>query len=182
MAIYQHKDVSLEAPDGWAERTMVSFSAPRVKGEPPTGTNFVMTHESLPEGDSLRSYADRQLIDMGRGLKEFDILDSRERLVGGRRAIFFLLTWSSSFGALEQAMVIVDGLDGKIVVFTSTSLEKTAPESRKQFARMLDSVKFGSPAAPPPTSPSLYPPPSVPTSGAGPDSIMPIPMPGSRRR
>jgi hypothetical protein len=181
---YHHREISFAAPQGWVDRSMVAFSAPKLKDEPPTGTNIVMSREPLPPGDTLRTHADRQLLAMGRTLEDFQIVESRELQVGGHNAILFRFRWRSVVAVLEQSMVLVESgtvPESCVTTFTSTARDQEAAEMRTVFAETLETVRFG--ATPPPEDFS-----APPSSHASEDpiSIMievpDVPMPGSRRR
>src|SRR5262249_51411780 len=94
MPRYQDKDILFEAPKDWTDRTIVAFTAPldSTKNKE-TAPNIVMTREPMRDEDTLRTHADRQLLELGRQLKEFDLLESRETELSGLPAIFLRYTW-----------------------------------------------------------------------------------------
>jgi hypothetical protein len=183
MPQHQDKDVSFETPQNWVDRTIVAYAAPSDDKGREAAPNFVMTRERMREGDSLRSHADRQLLELGRLLKDFDLLESKETVLGGQPAVFLRYTWMGHYGRLSQTVTIVEREHperGRVAAsFTTTSKTEDAPKTTAVFADILKSVKFdgsGGPAVPPP-------PMSGPPRGGPPmaDQGAPVvPMPGVR--
>lgn len=159
--MYQHKGMSFEAPDGWIDRTVLAFAAPgddREKHQP----NVVMTREDLAEGDTLRTHADRTLLEMAKTLEGFDILESRETLLGGLRAVHIRFKWKSNAGDLEQGMTLCEAppVPGELgryaTIVTTTAHAKEIAQARPVFERLLASFSFprgGGGSLPPGTAP-----------------------------
>jgi hypothetical protein len=169
-------------PRDWVDRTMIAFSAPAPAGTK-NAPNVVMTHEWMRDADSLRVHAERQLMELGRQLQGFDILESRETTLGGLEAIRMRFGWLSHFGALEQSLTMVErNVQGRRVAttFTTTAMADEAAAVETTFEAFLASVRFGahhSDRVPAPSfTPSTLPPP--------PSHVEPIaplvPMPGFR--
>src|SRR5262249_44194265 len=141
------------------------------------GPNLVMTREALREGDSLRTHADRQLLDLVRQLPKFELMESGETTVAGRPAIFARFAWAGRLGAIEQSMTHIEqeSLAGTIVVtFTSIASAENARKLTPLFRSVLDSVRFDAAAkAPAPIAKSA---PTAPPAG----TIPLVPMPGRR--
>ena len=186
MPRHQDKDVSFDPPPDWVDRTFVAFTAPPgLVKDVNSAPNIVMTREPMRDGDTLRTHSDRQLIELGKQLKDFDLLESKETTLGGLPAILLRYRWISQVGTLEQAMVVAErtrpdkGTD--VTTFTTTTTPADAPRARPIFDEILRTVRF-SPAggAPPPVRPSLAPPLSD-----EPSPLVPMPgfrgEPGSRR-
>jgi hypothetical protein len=183
MPRHQDKDLSFETPDGWVDRTIVAYASPTDEQGREAAPNFVMTREQMREGDSLRSHADRQLLELGRHLKDFDLLESKETQLGGQPAIFLRYTWMGHFGRLLQTVTIVERQHperGRVAAsFTTTAKSDEALRTNAIFNEILKSVKFdGGDGAPPPPPRS-----SGPESGGrgSIDAGAPVvPMPGFR--
>jgi hypothetical protein len=176
MPRFQDKDVGFEAPKEWMDRTIVAFTAPANKENAP---NIVMTREPMRDEDTLRTHADRQLLELGRQLQDFDLLESRETQLGGQPAILLRFAWVSHLGDLEQSVTMVERtFDQKRVAmtFTTTSPRAEAQGTRPVFQQILQSVQFdGSAGGPPrPPGPSRPPPPIAEPSAPV------VPMPGMR--
>lgn len=183
MPRYQDKDFSFQSPADWVDRTIIAHAAP-TDARNDSAPNFVTTREAIRQGDSLRMHADRQLLELGRHLKDFDLLESRETTCGGSPAVFLRYTWMGHFGKLEQTVTMVERPNaerGRVAMsLTTTAKADEATKTRALFDEILKSVRFeGGPpdgGAPPPAPPRQ--------SGGGyqdPTAVPLVPMPGSPR-
>jgi hypothetical protein len=192
MPLHTDKDASFETPEDWVDRTIVAHSAASSKPRD-AAPNFVMTREAMREGDTLRAHADRQLLELGRHLKDFDLLESKETTLGGQPAVFLRYTWMGHLGLLEQTVTIVARVfeHGRLATsFTTTAPSQDASKAKPVFEEILKTVRFDGTEAPR-TSPS----PPRPPLGRSPLSYEPdehpptrsvpapsVPMPGRRKR
>ena len=183
MGTHQHKNMAFDLPDRWVDRTVVAFSAPAQPDIPKEHLpNVVMTREALAEGDTLRTHADKTLLEMAKQLDGFDILESRETVLGGLRAVHIRFKWISSFGELEQGMTMCESPPepddtGRFATLVTTSAHaKVAAQAKPVFEQVLGSFRFSRPTGSlPPSGGSLPPAPPAPSL---PDS----PVFGGRRR
>ncbi len=184
MPRYQDKDVSFDPPPEWVDRTFVAYTVPYdLPKNKESAPNIVMTREPLRATDTLRTHADRQLLELGKQLKDFDLLESRETELGGQQAIYLRYSWVSHIGVLEQSMTLAERpaeQGSSVTTFTTTTTPDEAPRVRPLFNQILQSVKFGAGFAPPPKG---APPPTSPPREDAP--LVPMPGfrggPGSRR-
>ena len=181
MPRHQDKDVSFDPPSDWTDRTVVAFTAPpAISTKPAAAPNMVMTREDMRAGDTLRTHADRQLIELGKALEDFDLLESRETELGGQPAILLRYTWISQIGQLEQAMTLVQrpGENGPVAtVFTTTMTPDDASRARPIFANILQSVRFDAGTRPGQGPTTIAP--SMPPPRSTEDTPF-VPMPGTR--
>ncbi len=180
MPRHQDADAFFETPQGWQDRTIVAHAASTAKkGDP--APNFVMTKDPIREGDSLRGHVDRQMLEMGRHLKDFDLLEIHDTVLGGEPAVFLRYTWMGHFGRLEQTVTAVERLIDRVRMatsFTTTAPAQDAASVRPMFDAMLKSVRFGGGSGPPGGAlPSGTPPAVDPRDVEAPS----IPMPGYTR-
>ena len=181
MGTHQHKGMTFDLPDRWVDRTVVAFSAPPQADVPKEHLpNVVMTREALAEGDTLRTHADKTLLEMAKQLDGFDILESRETVLAGLRAVHIRFKWTSSFGDLEQGMTMCESPpepedSGRFATLITTSAHaKVAAQAQPVFEQVLSSFRFTDRGGLPPT-PGGVPPAPTPSL---PDS----PVFGGRRR
>jgi hypothetical protein len=169
---------SFEVPHDWSERTIVAFTAPE-RGDDPSrgaGPNLVVMRDMLREGETLRTHASRRLLQLGKQLNKFDLLEMRQIEVGGRAAIQIRFAWLSNLGALEESLTMVEREDERgrtITTFATSALSADAQAARTVFERILGSVAFDGPVAPTPPSRSDL----AEEASASPPYV---PMPGTR--
>jgi hypothetical protein len=176
MARYDHDGISFEAPDDWTDRTMLAVVAPAPPGTK-NAPNMIMTQERMREGDTLRTHADRQLMELAKQLNGFEILDSRDTTVCGLPAITMNFAWGSPMGNLVQTMTLVERstpMGRSIISFTGTSPSDVSAQCAALWSQMLRSVRIGPPPAPGEAS-------SRSAQPAAPSSVEYIPIPGLPR-
>jgi hypothetical protein len=176
---YRDGGISFEPPRGWVDKTMVAFAAPG-SGLPAT-SNLVLTSEPFREGDSLRTHVGRQILEASRQLKNFELIETNEGMLGGLPAMCLRFTWTTYFGELEQTITSVERiLDGTRVVtsVTTTATIEHAEEARAAFEAFLASVRFSEVPGEVRVSQS-----EIRTKHEAPPEMLPplIPMPGLGR-
>lgn len=143
---YTHRDIAFDVPDGWEDRSIVAFAAkPGRPGR--VATNLALTREPLPEGMSLRKYADKQLVDLGRQLRDLEVLDSGPVAVAGAEAFEVRCSWRAATGAVEQRILLIP-VDQSVV-----SLAITGPRGRREEIdaaadQILSSLQVGGAGSP----------------------------------
>src|ERR1700733_2915968 len=178
MPRHQDKDLSFDTPPEWIDRSIIAHSSPPAADQNESAPNVVVTREEMRESDTLRTHADRQLLELGKQLTDFDLLESRETQLGGLPAILLRYGWTSHFGPLEQTVTLVERMTAKgrvAILFTTTVGREDAAKARPIFADMLQSVRFdqgqGQPPPPSPGPPSSQ----TPAPMAGPAPVVPMP-------
>ena len=106
MARQLHKALSFDIPEGWEDRTLTAFAAPVRPGKT-AQPNVVITQEALPGGQSLRTYATRQLTTLAKGLPEFELEETRDANIAGHPAIDVRFTWQGDKGPLVQRQLML---------------------------------------------------------------------------
>lgn len=150
--------ISFEVPDGWLDKTVVAFAAPPMPDVPRDYLpNVVVTREPLAERESLRTHADRTLLEMAKVLESFDILESRETTLGGLPAVHVRFCWTSRIGPVEQTLTMCEspcepGDTSRFATLVTTSSHATiAARAKPLFDALLQTFRFGQAhAAPPP--------------------------------
>lgn len=94
-------DVELDLPPNWTDQGMITFTLP--SPDKNVKPNVILTKERLPEKVTLKEYFERlkQAI-AKRGIKDFKILEEKEILLAGQRAISMICTWDVT--AMKKAM------------------------------------------------------------------------------
>ena len=132
-------DFELPLPAGWSDRTAVTLAAPVASdGYAP---NLVVTREPLPKGTSLRTFAGRQMTNVGKALPGFQLQGSRDETVGGRPAVTYDFSWEGDSGPLAQRQVLV-AVDDKIYCITYSLHRAEVAKAMPAFERILSTVTF----------------------------------------
>jgi hypothetical protein len=181
MPRYEDDDVTFDTPDDWIDRSVVAhIGALDTSG---ASTNFMVSREPMRDDDTLQSYRDRQMIELAQQLDEFELLESKDTVLGGLPATMIRYTMDSPDGLVEQTMRFVERVtpDNKRIalsIATSASVSK-ADASRPVIEEVLRTVRIG--GGDPPAPPRVEPLP--PAGPSGPVETPPlVPMPGIRRR
>jgi hypothetical protein len=136
---HEGKDVAFDVPRDWEDKTVVAFSAPGRAGVAP---NVVVTRDALGEGETLRAYADRQLVELAKRLDGFDLHERRDLNLGGHAAIELAFGWQGQTTALEQRLVMAANRARQVVTLTTTTAKADAKKNDPIFDRILLSVRF----------------------------------------
>lgn len=145
MAGFRNEEISFEAPESWEDKTIVAFAAPAQPGK--FSPNVVMTKDTLKPGESLRSYADRQIMELARRLEGFDLIESGDRVLAGLNALEYRFSWTSEHAELHQHTVMVAPSD-RVLTFTGTATHEEEARLDEAMEELLATVKFPSQAAP----------------------------------
>ena len=140
MPQHKHTNVSFETPDGWQDRSVVAYTCPK-KSNKVHASNLVMTRDVLAPGETLRRFTARQISDLAKELPGFELLEQRERQIGGVVASECGFTSEGGGGLIVQRLVIV-ALEREIISFTATSPRSEATQLAPVFERILASVEF----------------------------------------
>jgi len=141
MARYEHSDVTFDVPRDWSDRSVVAFAEPSKPGQR-SAANVVLTRDTLPKGQTLKNYADKQLVELAKGMNGFDLRKREEKQLGGREAVELRFGWVGGNGPIEQRLTMVQGPKDKILTFTTTVTRAEASKLDAVFDRILASVKF----------------------------------------
>jgi hypothetical protein len=170
MPRHTQENFSFDVPSDWRDGSVVAFHSP-------AGATLVVTRDPIRPGQTLRQYADQELLKLGKNLTDFDLFESGETEVGGRPAIHMRWAWLSPEGEVEQSITMVEQeKDGKRVAMTFTTgvPRDDAEAARPFFQGILDSVTFDNPVpAAPRSAPASAP------SPVDPSEPLHIPMPGA---
>lgn len=174
MRPYDGPELAFVVPEAWQNRSIVAFS-PKPAGKK-SAPSFVVTREPLADGETLRTFASRQLGQLAKGLRDFALREDRETAVDGAPATQHEFSWRSPSGAIVQRMTMTVHAE-QVWLFTATAPVEDAEKLRATFEQMLESVRFGARrgSSAPPAGGSSAPPP--PDGGLPPDW-----WPGNRRR
>jgi hypothetical protein len=178
MARREETGLSLEAPDDWVDRTLITYAAPPRAGETTTPT-LVITRDTLKDTESIQTYADRHLLNMAGGFPEFELLSSGNRTLGEENypAVFLRFRWRVAGGLAEQNVIFAEtvGADGREVrILSTTAPADKAAEEAPRFEAVLKTVRLNNPKGTPGGGGGAPPGPPPPCL----EPLAEIPMPG----
>ena len=92
-------DASIELPDGWVDRTVLTYVGPDSgEGSP----SLVVTREELGAGVTLPRFAAMQDAAVRAGFDAIELLEDRETTVAGRAAIRHTYRWTMHGRTMRQ--------------------------------------------------------------------------------
>jgi hypothetical protein len=141
MQRHQLRDLTLEVPDGWQDRSITVFAVPPKPGQKVTA-NVVLTRDTLEGDGPIRAYADQQLVALAKGVESFTLHDRKECTVGGQPAAEVLFSWKSGTEVLQQRVVFVRVGGRTLVTFTATAHKNQFADVEPAFRAILASVLF----------------------------------------
>jgi hypothetical protein len=142
MARQSHKNLSFEVPDHWQDQTVVAWAAPAQAGKP-AQPNIVVTRDKLPPGQTIKTYATKQVAAISKSLPEFEIEDSRDINVAGLPAVEVRFTWEGESGHLAQRQIMVAHKD-VVYNITATCLSSGVADNTPIFDKIIASLQFTS--------------------------------------
>lgn len=171
MPRFDNRDVAFDAPEGWEDRTIIAFEAPKAAhshGVYPTSISLILV-EKKPV--SLSTFATQQVAHLATALPKFELVSQQNVTFGGLPAIELLFNWQLSDGGVTQRMTIFERV-GKVWSFTCSALRGAFDQNVPAFDRIARSIKFADGAPAPSSGGGGFPPSSggggfPPSSGGG---------------
>lgn len=131
-----YPELAFRAPEGWQERTVLSFALPRDAG--PATTVMVRRIECF----DITAHAARELMKQAKASPSFELLDARPRTVAGRNAVEHVVAWAANEGRVEQRIVHVEGEAATAYVLVCTCAETDAPWVAASFDELLATFRI----------------------------------------
>jgi hypothetical protein len=154
VARYDSKDVCFEVPDGWENRSVISFQQPG----PPSGklnTNVTMMRDyNRPATTPLATYMMQQVSTLASVMPRFELVSQKNVTFGGLPAIEILYDWSTPDGAVRQRITIFERR-GETWTFTASAMKSAFEKAQPDFDKLAASVTFAAGDAGPPVGPSF---------------------------
>lgn len=144
MPRYESRDVTFDVPRHWDDRSLVAFAEPPAKDRP-VAPNLVLTRDTLPAGEDLAAYGDRQLAELAKRLDAFELDRREDTTLGGRPATVLHFRSKSASGALVQRLAIAEGPRRGVACLTLTASLADAEQMNPLFDRILSTVRFPRP-------------------------------------
>jgi hypothetical protein len=140
MPHYQDETVQFDVPRDWQDRTIVAYAAPPRPGQERT-SNLVMTREQLGESETLASYVDRHLQQLGERLEGFELVARESRPLSERAAVVVRIRSGEADAKFEQQLVMVELPRRVVASFTMTAPDEDAEQMMPLFERILGTVR-----------------------------------------
>ena len=143
MPRYQDDTLQFDVPRDWQDRTIVAYAAPP-RPEQERTANVVMTREELGEGDTLASYVDRHVQQLGERLEGFELVERQSRQLSERPAVTLHIRSGEEDAMLEQQLALVELPRRVVASFTMTVPDEDAEQMLPLFERILSTVRVAS--------------------------------------
>ena len=143
MPRFDNREVSFDVPEGWQDRTVISFEAPRGGGvQPPS--NVTLTKQPVASDKTLMGLVTQQIADLSMAFPKFELVRQRDTTVGTAPAIEILFHWAHPQGALTQQVTMFVN-EGHVWSLTATTARGQIERDAAHFERMLRTLKFAPP-------------------------------------
>ena len=137
--LYSAVDFTIETPDDWEDRSIVSFAAPTLLGE--FAPNLVVTREAVDLETSIEEYAYRQFDIAHQEVAGLQIINRENTTLGGRPAVEIVQRLSSHGLNLQQIQMFIL-LRREICVITCTATVGSFNQYLPRFRKLFDSFSF----------------------------------------
>jgi hypothetical protein len=135
---YQANDFTIETPDEWEDRSIITFAAPGQTGE--FAANLVITRELVDIETSIEEYAYRQFDIAQKEVAGLQIVAQENTTVGGRPAVEIVQRLSAHGLNLQQLQTFIL-LDEEICIITCTATIGNFKQFLPRFRKVLDSFQ-----------------------------------------
>jgi hypothetical protein len=138
---YEDKDIAIEVPDHWDDRSVIAFAAP-MDDKTPIMPNVVITRENPKPGEDLDTYANRQLVQNARTLNKFKLLTHAKITLGGAPAVEIgFASYHEALGLhlVQRHLIVQRGPRMLSIVLSATEDDFAAFE--KGFEAILATVR-----------------------------------------
>lgn len=137
--LFQGNNFSLEVPDDWHDRSIISFVANVSPGE--FAPNVVVTKESIDEETSVEDYAQRQFAVTQAEVEGLSVVEQRNIEIGGRPAVQLVQKISAHGLNLQQLQTFI--LSGEeIYILTCTSASSSFGQHLPRFQKIAASLNL----------------------------------------
>lgn len=134
--LYQANSFTIETPNDWQDRSIITFVAPNQTGE--FAPNVVITREAIDVKLTIEDYANRQFAIAQREIAGIKIIEQNNVTLGGKPAIETIQNLSANNLALRQLQIFVL-LDREICVITCTATVGNFNQNLPRFRKILES-------------------------------------------
>lgn len=138
---YQANNFTIETPDDWRDRSIITFAAPSAPND--FAPNVVITREPVGIETNVEDYARRQFDITRREVAGMKILKQKTTTLGGKPAVEILQTLAAHNLNLQQLQIFVL-IRQEICIVTCTATIGSFNQHLPRFRQMLDSFQINS--------------------------------------
>ena len=135
---YQANDFTIETPDEWEDRSIITFAAQSQIGE--FAANLVITRELVDIETSIEEYAYRQFDIAQKEVAGLQIVTQENTTVGGKPAVEIVQRLSAHGLNLQQLQTFIL-LNEEICIITCTATVGNFNQFLPRFRKVLDSFQ-----------------------------------------
>lgn len=136
---YQANNFTVETPDDWQDRSIITFVAPSAPNE--FAPNVVITREAVNAELSVEEYAYRQFEIAQQEVAGLKVIEQKNTTLSGRPAVEIIQRLSAHNLTLQQLQIFVL-LHAEICVITCTATVGSFNQYLPRFRRVLDSFSI----------------------------------------
>jgi len=140
MIPYHTQEAIFAVPSEWRDTSINIFSAgSAINGE----FSYVMTRDRIGRGMTLVEFAEGQLKQLSKVVKDFKMVEQRQREVTHVVALEAEFIWKSDKGTMYQRQTYIPEPDGeRVLILTATALDFIDDDRSAQIDALLDSFSF----------------------------------------
>jgi hypothetical protein len=138
MKTYTIDEACFQIPEGWGDSSVNVFSP---SGKLPGDFSFVISRDSLEDGQGLASYVDGQVGELSAVLSQYRLIRKSDMTVDGLPAISTEFTWNVQEKAMAQRQTYV-ATGRQVLVITATTIDKFSQDYKLIVDRILSSFRM----------------------------------------
>lgn len=138
---HQLQDIIFQVPDQWQNRSIIAFAAPLEPGQS-VAPNVVLTRDLVAPGQTFRSYADSQMVELAKRLDQFNLINRQETQLHNVPAVSLLFSWHGQPGIFMQWQMFFPGANGVIFSGVATATEADFPRYQQVFAQIFGTIEI----------------------------------------
>lgn len=139
---YQTGNFSLEVPDDWQDRSIISFTASVSPNE--FAPNVVVTREAIDTRLSIEEYANRQFDLTQAEVQGLQITERRQTTIGTIPAVQIVQQIAAHGLNLQQLQTFLL-VDEVVIIVTCTSTAATFNQNLPRFTKIVESCHLVNP-------------------------------------
>lgn len=143
MSICRTEHFNLTVPEGWADRSMITWVAPPQPGYKVL-PNLLCSKGELQRGEDLDKFVNRQLKELMGQVKNFDLVSRRNVMFGGRPAVELVFRMRPQNVMLQQRQIFfqADPAGPGVQTVVATAAREDFDALAPVFEQMLNSVSW----------------------------------------